>query len=87
MINSYFYKEPDPVGARGDILYALEPGLETARYRKTGSYSEATKFRWALSVSENNAEVLRKAKHPIPEESEIIDQLLEDVLPHGYAEA
>jgi len=87
VINSYFYSEPDPVGARGDVLYALEPDLEMARYKKTGSYAEVTKFRWATSITENNAVILRKSPHSIPEEIEIIDQLLEDVLPHGYSEA
>ncbi|MCU7839802.1 MAG: hypothetical protein KZQ94_10550 [Candidatus Thiodiazotropha sp. (ex Troendleina suluensis)] len=87
IINSYFYKEPDPVGARGDVLYALERGLETARLKKTGSYAEITKLKWALDITENNAVILKKAKTPIREEEEIIDQLLEDVLPHGYAEA
>lgn len=87
LINSYFYKQPDPVGARGDLLYALEPGIETARLKKTGSYAELTKFKWAMDITENNAVILKKVKVPLPEENEIIDHLLEDVLPHGYAEA
>ncbi len=86
-INRYFYKEPVPLGAQGDFLHALDSDLESARYKKTGSYSKVNQFDWGLDVSNDNSVTLKRAKDIFPEEEQIIDQLLEDVLPHGYAEA
>ena len=45
------------------------------------------RFKLAFNAAAGAEIVLKKAKDPIPEEQEIIDQLIEDVLPHGYAEA
>lgn len=86
IINTYFYKEQDPIGASGEILYALEPNLETARHKTGFAFSELVKFRWAAEATQDNALLLRRVKQPIAEEEQIIDALLEDVLPHGLAE-
>lgn len=86
-INSYFYKESAPLSAQGDLLFALEPDFETARYKQEKSLAEVKHLSWAADASEKTAVFLKKIRSPLPEENEIIDQLLEDVLPHGYAEA
>jgi hypothetical protein len=45
------------------------------------------KFKLAFNAATGAEIVLKKTKNPIPEENEVIDQLLEDVLPHDHTEA
>lgn len=73
-LNEYFYKNTGP-GAPSD--------QENVTRIMDASEAIGDKFRSKFS----QAVVLKKNRHPIPEEIQIIDQLLEDVLPHGYAEA
>lgn len=84
IINQYFYKEQAPLGADGDFLFALEPDMESARYKKSGSQAKVNRFNWAAEAGHSNSVMLKRVKYPIPEEEEIVDQLLEDVLPHGF---
>jgi hypothetical protein len=85
VINSYFYKEDVPLGAKNDLLHALEPSIESARAKRTQSNPAITNFNWAENVSEANSVMLSHPGETFPEEMKIIDQLLEDVLPHGIA--
>jgi hypothetical protein len=86
-INSYFYKEAAPLSAQGEVLFALEPDYDSAKYKQSHSLSHISSLGWAAEASDKNAVFLKKTPRPLPEENQIIDQLLEDVLPHGYAEA
>lgn len=86
-LNRYFYKESDPIASRGGVRYDIERNPETGETRLTSQLPIEKKFKLAFNAAAGAEIVLKKVKNPIPEEDEIIDQLLEDVLPHGYAEA
>jgi hypothetical protein len=79
-LNRYFYKDADPIATRGKVLYSVDD--EGAP--KASLPLERT-FRLAFNASAGSKVVLRRTKGQSEEEKVIIDQLLEDVLPHGYA--
>lgn len=85
-LNRYFYKESDPIASRGGVVYDIETDEEGKQTIRSKLPLER-KFKSAFNASAGAKIVLKKVNNPIPEENEIIDQLLEDVLPHGYAEA
>lgn len=85
VINSYFYKEALPLGASNDVLHAIEPDITTARAKRTHANPAISQFNWAENVSDKTSILLTHPDETFPEEIEIIDQLLEDVLPHGIA--
>lgn len=84
VLNQYFYKNSDPIVSRGGVLFDVTHNEETGENEIKGKIPTKNIFRWAFNSSAGNTIVLRKNHDPIPEENEIIDQLLEDVLPHGY---
>lgn len=79
-LNRYFYKDTDPIATRGKVIY----GVDDEGKPKASLPSERT-FRMAFNASAGSKVVLRRTKDTSEEENFIIDQLLEDVLPHGYA--
>ncbi|MGE4069851.1 MAG: hypothetical protein AB7E72_01595 [Lysobacterales bacterium] len=79
-LNRYFYKDDDPITRRGPVVYGIgdegKPMAELPVERK---------FRLAFNASAGSMVVLKRTKDTSEEENIIIDQLMEDVLPHGYA--
>jgi hypothetical protein len=86
VINSYFYKREGQSTARDDILQAIDGTQELPPNAEGEALSRALRRRSAVEEAPSNAVILRKQPRPIPEEEQVIDQLLEDVLPHGYRE-
>ncbi|MES9972516.1 MAG: hypothetical protein ABW092_20975 [Candidatus Thiodiazotropha sp.] len=85
VLNRYFYKETDPIVSRGGVVYDVSQNEETGDNEITGKIPTRNLFKWAFNSTAGNAIVLRRQHDPIAEENEIIDQLLADVLPHGYS--
>lgn len=85
VINSYFYKEDIPLGASNEFLHAIDSDVFTARAKRMDINPAILKFNWAENVSNKTSVFLTHPDEVFPEEMEIIDQLLEDVLPHGIA--
>lgn len=87
VLNQYFYKDSDPIVTRGGVVFDVTYNAETGENEITGKIPTKNIFKWAFNSTVGNKIVLRKKHNPTSEENEIIDQLLEDVLPHGYTEA
>ena len=87
VLNNYFYKDSDPIASRGGVTYSINENNKTGEQSIKSKLPMERTFRWAFNSTAGNTIILKKSKNPIPEENEIIDQLLEDVLPHGYTEA
>lgn len=85
VLNQYFYKNTDPIVTRGGVKYEATTNPDTQETELKGRLSTKQKFKWAFNSTVGNTVLLKKNRSPIPEEEIIIDQLLEDVLPHGYA--
>ncbi len=85
VLNKYFYKDTDPIVTRGGVKYEATTNPETEQTELRGKLSTKQTFKWAFNSTVGNTVLLKKNKSPIAEEEKIIDQLLEDVLPHGYA--
>jgi hypothetical protein len=79
-LNRYFYKHEEPTAARGTVLYGVDDGG-----KPPASLPLGRTFPSAFNESAGSKVVLKRIKNPSEEEKTIIDQLLEDVLPHGYA--
>lgn len=85
VLNQYFYKDDDPIVTRGGVKYETTINPETEETELKGKLSTKQIFKFAFNSTVGNTVLLKKNKSPFPEEEKIIDQLLEDVLPHGYA--
>lgn len=85
VLNRYFYKDTDPIVTRGGVKYEATVNPETEATELKGKLSAQQTFKFGFNKKANSAVLLKKNKSPVPEEEIIIDQLLEDVLPHGYA--
>jgi|GEM_PF-1278963 len=85
VLNQYFYKSTDPIVTRGGVKYESVTNLETEQTELRGKLSAKQTFKFAFNSMAGSTVLLKKSKNPIAEEEQIIDQLLEDVLPHGYA--
>ncbi|MEW8350851.1 MAG: hypothetical protein AB2687_21300, partial [Candidatus Thiodiazotropha taylori] len=79
LIHQYFYESSDLefVSRKSVPADTLEAGTERT-LEIVG--------RLAGNAANSNKIVHKKKHEPLPEEEAIIDQLLEDVLPHGYTE-
>lgn len=85
-LNQYFYRECGVIASRGGVVYDVHTDAE-GNTRITSQRSMEKRPQHEPSTVAGEKIVLKKVRNPLPEENEIIDQLLEDVLPHGYAEA
>jgi len=85
VLNQYFYKTTDPIVTRGGVKYETAVNPETQQTELRGKFSTKQTFKFAFNTKAGNNILLKRNKSPIAEEEKIIDQLLEDVLPHGYA--
>ncbi|MBV1928171.1 MAG: hypothetical protein KUG81_01490 [Gammaproteobacteria bacterium] len=85
VLNQYFYKNTDPIVTRGGVKYEATTNPETEETELRGKLSAKQTFKFAFNSTAGSTVLLKKNKSPIAEEEKIIDQLLEDVLPHGYA--
>lgn len=61
------------------------PNLQDGDVPRTICKMEPIPGTFGFNKKANSAVLLKKNRSPVPEEEIIIDQLLEDVLPHGYA--
>lgn len=82
VLNRYFYKDTDSIVSRGgaNSKPKTRPATETIELRGGLSINRKTHRAY-----KGKAVYLKKNRHPIAEEEKVIDLLLEDVLPHGYA--
>ncbi|WP_317931934.1 hypothetical protein [Halioxenophilus sp. WMMB6] len=85
VLNQYFYKSDDPIVTRGGVKYEATTNPETDEMELRGKLSAKQTFKFGFNEAAGSTVLLKKNKSPFPEEEKIIDQLLEDVLPHGYA--
>jgi len=67
------------------VKYEATTNPETEETEQRGKLSAKQTFKFAFNSTAGSSVLLKKNKSPIAEEEKIIDQLLEDVLPHGYA--
>jgi len=75
------------MASKGEVIYGIKDDPDTGKNEIASELSLKKKFRWAFNSTAGNKVVLKKTHNAIPEEIEVIEQLLEDVLPHGYTEA
>jgi hypothetical protein len=85
VLNQYFYKSDDPIVTRGGVKYEATTNPETDEMELRGKLTAKQTFKFGFNEAAGSTVLLKKNKSPFPEEDKIIDQLLEDVLPHGYA--
>lgn len=85
VLNQYFYKDTDPIVTRGGVKYEATTNPETEATELRGRLAAKQNFKFGFNSKAQSTVLLKKNDSPIAEEEIIIDQLLEDVLPHGYA--
>jgi hypothetical protein len=84
VLNQYFYKDNDPVASKDRMIREVKINHETGEAELAQELPVDKQLTWPSGASARyNIELKKSAS--FEQEQEIIDQLIEDVLPHGYA--